>query len=570
MKISSKLMIVTIVPIVLFTLFSYFYIIPQTRTSIYREKDLQLKTNVESLHSLVAYYASLAEKGTLTVQEAQARAIEATTPIRYSQNSYFWIDNTSLVNVMHGDQPQLVGKDRSGVKDSRGTFTVREYIAGAQQNKESGYYLNLWYTKPGVPEPLHRRIYSKLYEPWGWVICTGINIDDVEQTVAAATTSILLANLLVSLLTIGVMYWFSRQTITRPLQNIIDKLREMANNGGDLTKKIDIPRNDELGQLASVVNDMTDNLRQLIGQLSLSAQQVSAAAEELTINAEQSAQSAGQVAGLTEQTAAGTQRQSQTSAGVLAAVEDITAGIRDGAASAKETAAITDHTLTIIADGNDAIATAISQMKSIEHKTGESAEIIAELGESSFEIGKIITVIAGLANQTNLLALNAAIEAARAGEQGRGFAVVADEVRKLAEQSQAAAQQITGIIDKIQSRTESAVASITTGSLEVQKGTQVVQQAGAAFGTITQEINGVAAMARISAETLLKLVDHGTKVLAAVQQVDIISNEIMQQTQTIAASLTQQSTALEEITASSQALTALSVQLKQSVGQFTI
>lgn len=209
-------------------------------------------------------------------------------------------------------------------------------------------------------------------------------------------------------------------------------------------------------------------------------------------------------------------------------------------------------------------------MKSIEHKTGESAEIIAELGESSFEIGKIITVIAGLASQTNLLALNAAIEAARAGEQGRGFAVVADEVRKLAEQSQAAAQQITGIIDKIQSRTESAVASITAGSLEVQKGTQVVQQAGAAFGTITQEINSVAAMADVSAETLLKLVDSGTKVLAAVQQVDIISSEIMQQTQTIAASLAQQSTALEEITASSQALTASSVQLKQSVGQFTI
>lgn len=570
MKIRSKLMVVTIVPIVLFTLFSYFYIIPQARSSIYQEKDLQLKTNVESIHSLIGYYASLAEKGALTPQEAQSRAIEATTKIRYAQNSYFWIDNTNLVNVMHGDQPKLVGQDRSNVKDSKGTYTVREYIAGAQQNKESGYYLNLWYAKPGVTEPLHRRVYSKLYEPWGWVICTGINIDDVEETVATVTNSILLANLLLSLVTIGFMYWFSRQTITNPLQSIIDKLREMANNGGDLTKKIDIQRKDELGQLASVVNDMTDNLRQLIKQLAFSAQQVSAAAEELTVSAEQSAQSANQVAELTAQAAVGTQRQSQTAAGVLTAVENITAGIQDGVNSAQETADITSRTLTIVTDGNQAIVTAIGQMDNIERKTGESAKVIAELGESSYEIGKIITVIAGLANQTNLLALNAAIEAARAGEQGRGFAVVADEVRKLAEQSQTAAQQITGIIDKIQTRTDLAVTSITEGALEVKKGAQVVQQAGIAFETITQEIGGVAEIARASAQTLLLLMGDGTKVLNAVQDVDAISSEFQRQTQTIAASLEQQSTALEEITASSQALTASSSQLEQAVGQFTV
>ncbi len=344
----------------------------------------------------------------------------------------------------------------------------------------------------------------------------------------------------------------------------------MANNGGDLTKKIDIRRKDELGQLASVVNDMTDNLRQLIKQLAFSAQQVSAAAEELTVSAEQSAQSANQVAELTAQTAVGTQRQSQTAAGVLTAVENITAGIQDGVNSAQETADITSHTLTIVTDGNQAIVTAIGQMDNIERKTGESAKVIAELGESSYEIGKIITVIAGLANQTNLLALNAAIEAARAGEQGRGFAVVADEVRKLAEQSQTAAQQITGIIDKIQTRTDLAVTSITEGALEVKKGAQVVQQAGIAFETITQEIGGVAEIARSSAQTLQLLMGDGTKVLSAVQNVDAISSEIQRQTQTIAASLEQQSTALEEITASSQALTASSSQLEQAVGQFTV
>ncbi|MDU4959119.1 MAG: methyl-accepting chemotaxis protein [Sporomusaceae bacterium] len=570
MKIINKLMLITIVPILFFSLISYFYIIPQARDSIYREKDLQLKYNVDNVHSLISYYASLAQSGALTAAEAQAQAIAATSKMRYGNNSYFWIDNTALVNVMHGDRPDMVGQDRGGTKDIKGTFTVKEYIAGAQNHKEAGHYINLWYARPDTPDPLYRRVYAKLYEPWGWVICTGVNIDDVEETVAKVTTVIFAANFSLVALMLLFTYWFSRRTISRPLDNIIAKLREMANSGGDLTKRLEVTNNDELGRLAAVVNDMTENMRRLVGQIAGAAQRVAASSEELSANAGQSANAAAQVASLASQTAAATERQSHTANDALSVVETITGGIRHGVDSAKETAAITGSTAALADDGNAAIATAIAQMNQIQTKTGDCAAVIAELGESSHEIGKIISVIAALANQTNLLALNAAIEAARAGEQGRGFAVVAEEVRKLAEESQTAARQITDIINAIQGRTELAVATISESAAEVEKGTKIVDQAGAAFATIRSEIDRVAQIATRSADTLLQLMTGSDQVLAAVQEVDGISSDITQQAKTIAAAVENQSAAMQEITASSQALLTASNQLEQTVGQFKV
>jgi methyl-accepting chemotaxis protein len=344
----------------------------------------------------------------------------------------------------------------------------------------------------------------------------------------------------------------------------------MANSGGDLTKKIEIYNDDELGKLAAVVNDMTENLRQLVKQIAQSAQRVAAASEELTANAGESAQAAAQVASLTAQTAAATERQSQTANSALNAVENITAGIRHGVNSAKSTAGITGHTVTIATDGNAAIATAIDQMATIQAKASDSAKVIAELGESSHEINKITNVIAAIANQTNLLALNAAIEAARAGEHGRSFAVVANEVRQLAEESQTAAQQITDIIGKIQTRTDLAISTISESASEVQKGAEIVNKAGAAFESIRSEISKVADIATVSADTLLQLMDRSEQVLSAVGEVNGISKDITRQAQTIAASVENQSAAMQEITASSQALFTSSNQLEQAVGQFKV
>ncbi len=282
MKLSKKLIILGIIPTILFTLISCFYLIPETKSNIYKEKDLQIKTNVEIAYSVVAYYYSLSQAGTLTVDEAQARAKEVTSKMRYGQDGYYWIDDVNCVNLMHAAKPETVGKNRATAKDSRDVLFIQDYVTGAVQNKSEGFYSNFSFPKPNETDSSLKRGYAKFFEPWGWILCTGIYTDDVEKIVQKDITAIIVLNITLILITLFFTYWFSRKKIVQPLENIISRLKEMASSGGDLTQKIQIESNDEIGVLATVVNSMLDNMRQLIKQISQTSEQVAAAAEELT------------------------------------------------------------------------------------------------------------------------------------------------------------------------------------------------------------------------------------------------------------------------------------------------
>jgi methyl-accepting chemotaxis protein len=220
--------------------------------------------------------------------------------------------------------------------------------------------------------------------------------------------------------------------------------------------------------------------------------------------------------------------------------------------------------------GSKAIDKAIDQMNSIERTVNSSAQVIDSLGARSNEISQIIDTISGIAAQTNLLALNAAIEAARAGEQGRGFAVVADEVRKLAEQSSEATKQISALIVEIQTDTQRAVAAMNKGTHEVSIGTDVVNTANQAFQEINDLVKTVSTQVQEISSEIQLTADGSNKIVEAVSEINGISETIVDQTQTVSAATEEQSASIEEIAASSQVLSNMALELEMSLKKFKV
>ena len=207
-------------------------------------------------------------------------------------------------------------------------------------------------------------------------------------------------------------------------------------------------------------------------------------------------------------------------------------------------------------------------MGQITATVDQSAESVAELGERSQEIGEIINTISGIAEQTNLLALNAAIEAARAGEHGRGFAVVADEVRKLAEQSSEAANEVASIIQAIQNETQKAVSSMKDGTAAVKEGSTVVSRAGEQFQHIVESIHEVDELIQKNHKEANSASDASMEVLSAAEEVEQLTKNVTANIDAISSATQEQSATMEEIAASSRNLSDLSDGLKKEINKF--
>lgn len=570
MKLSKKLMILSILPILLFSLFSFFYLIPQTKHSIYMEKDAQIRTNVETAYSVLAHFNTLAQNGRMSIYEAKAAALDAIREMRYNGDGYFWVDDTQGINIMHPITPEIVGQNRINDKDNRGVLFIQDYLSGAIQNKSAGYYSDFWFPKPNATEASQKRAYVKLFEPWGWVIATGMYIDDVEVTVAQHIRAILLANLLLIVCSLLFTAWFSKKNIINPIQDVVVRLQEMANNGGDLTQKIDVKSQDEVGKLAIAVNALIDNLRQLIKQIAHTAEQVASASEELTANAEQSTQAIGQVTSLVADVAASAQKQDLTINEVSETITQISEKIQHAAENTDSVAAKSEKTAASAKDGSTFIETAVQEMAVIEKTVLHSAKIIDSLGERSKEVGEIVTIISSIAGQTNLLALNAAIEAARAGEQGRGFAVVADEVRKLAEQSQDAAKQIAVLIDGIRTETETAVSAMQNGTKEVKRGMNIIHTAGQQFTDIEKLVFQVTGEVKQTDRAVRDIANGIQQIVSAMQTISQASEESASSTQTASATTEEQAASMQEINSSSEALVTLAQDLQNKISKFRV
>ncbi|MDD1623025.1 MAG: methyl-accepting chemotaxis protein [Methylococcaceae bacterium] len=320
---------------------------------------------------------------------------------------------------------------------------------------------------------------------------------------------------------------------------VTDIAREIAS--GNLKVDISLRTGDSHSLMASILG-MRDKLREIVGQINDSAHMASEAAKRLAITAEEVAHAS--------------HVQSEAAATTAAAVEEMTVSISEVSRSAQNAQEISRHTETVSENGSKVIHRAAASMSEIADSVQQSAVVIGVLEQHSKEVSTVVNVIKAIAEQTNLLALNAAIEAARAGEQGRGFAVVADEVRQLAERTTKSTQEITGTIDKIQAATQNTVSSMNSGVEKVGSGAELAHQAGAAINDIKSSTGNV--VVRID------------QISMAIREQSEACNEIARNVERIAQMTGENSQAVDKTTEAAHQLESIAASLERSIGYFRL
>ncbi|WP_114327751.1 methyl-accepting chemotaxis protein [Candidatus Colwellia aromaticivorans] len=411
--------------------------------SILQQKYSANQQVVETAYSVVEHFYQQQNDGVLTEEQAKKQAIDVFKSLRYDKTNYFWINDFSPTIIMHPIKPALIGRNVADLKDVDGTNIFIQMV-NIVRAKGQGFVPYKW-PKPGVDDPVEKISFVKGFTPWQWIIGSGTYIDDIDD-VFSSQRNTLLSYALVIVIIIAILGYFIGKSIIIPTHAASNLMKDIAQGNGDLTHTLDSNGRDEVSRLAHYFNEFTTKMRASLTDISKNSDQVLEHADSVA-NASHSAQSL-------------TQNQNDITAQVATAMEQMTSQIRDVSNNANSAEQAANDARVNTTAGKDIVSSTIDQMQSLSSNIDEVSQVIASLATESDNIGSVLDVIRGIAEQTNLLALNAAIEAARAGEQGRGFAVVADEVRTLANRTEQSTNEIQQMIQKLQSGAQDAVSAV--------------------------------------------------------------------------------------------------------------
>ncbi|HHF0487717.1 methyl-accepting chemotaxis protein [Vibrio diabolicus] len=544
LKSRNKLLLITLIPLLLITtLISVVYYINSSislEAELARDRQELIETKKKELQAYMMMGVTAIKPlyDTDVNGSNKEAAKEILKAMRFESDGYFFAYDSQGVNTLHAIKPSLEGKNLYDLKDENGVAVIAGLIDASQ--KGDGFLYFSWH-KPTIDAQAPKLGYAEYLSKWDWVLGTGVYIDDIDQQVAMHrelktqelkehTLSAVLISV-VGLIITSVLTSIVVSKGIQPLQHVAASLKDVAAGGGDLTARLKVESQDEVGEVAAAFNEFMDKLHPLMQDIHRSATTVQTVSQSLNT---QTSQASGQMQDHCLET------------------DKVVTAVTQMSMTAKEVASNTNATAQAIEDANSQVTEAqreveqaIEGITELVREIDSTSDAISELSLQTEKITKVLDVIGEIAEQTNLLALNAAIEAARAGEQGRGFAVVADEVRSLASRTQNSTHEIGDMLKQLQNGVSRAVSTMSVSQkrgVKTAEESALIQKSLSGVHHSIGTIRDMGIQTASAAEEQSAVAEDINQNLVAIQQIVNNINETLQHAESISTQLSQSGT----------------------------
>ncbi|GIU44412.1 methyl-accepting chemotaxis protein [Shewanella algidipiscicola] len=445
------------------------------RDTLYSERKSLLEEEIEIGVEIVKYQLSLGDSGDVSA---------ALRNVQFGSAGYFFIYDFTGKTIFHAVAPALEGTDQIGMTDPNGKKVVVGLIDSA---RNADGHFEFEYAKPGTSQIIPKLSYSAVVPGTNWVIGTGAYVDDLDVIIDdyralmtknmqnKAMTIVFIVLVIIGITTVVML--FAAQRMVNPIHNMVRSLEDIAKGEGDLTKRLEVEGQDEIAMLGRSFNQFVEKLQGIIKQVAQATLAVKGGADNILAQTHTMSQQLQSHNNETDQ--------------VVTAITEMSATASEVAMSTTQVAEATQAATQDVGNAQLCVDTSLSEVSALMAEIDTAATHITSLNEQSQKINSVLSVIGGIAEQTNLLALNAAIEAARAGEQGRGFAVVADEVRSLASRTQASTLEINEMLSELHNLVSLAVNSMESSQQSCHRSVSSSRAISDSLGAVTSAVTSI-------------------------------------------------------------------------------